>query len=613
MCSTGLDEFLSAFSLPTGFPGKQAGSKAIKDKKELFPNALDGQWERPPTSLRELTMMKVMDSITDKPNWNQKVFDEAIAAKWRAELLENDSLDISEEMFDFMDKELKYKAKVFEKTGAVVAYDTGVVKSDSVIPESLKLELRAAAAKLEDVPEKQKDWHPGSNNQVLDLVHPSLYPLVYSQSRVVAGPPISVDEALSRTGEGEVLPKIPEVGKEQRRRNREFNQASHYSKNFQWLPCEVALRRQQTQDEKTEDSRGSYRCEITSYINNLHPRDHRDLYAVIERIITRVVPLWNMTLSTLRCPQTLRISIGGPIYRKEDQTQPEQLDDEDSDAYWDRMEVWKNERPLLPPEPEIFGYILPEMKRFYGGGEIDDLEDKREKSYSVRLENDYNNLQVIVKLANIHLTPEKPKYSGGTWHVEGQLNERICATALYYYDSDNITESRLAFRQHVSEYAVEYDYEQDDHRWLKEYYGCENGDPLVQDVGSVECKEGRLLTFPNVFMHKVLPFELADKTRPGHRKILALFLVDPNLKILSTAHVPPQRRDWWERETKWSEQVLRRLPAELQLMVENNRDGAPFTEEVAKEIRVKLMDERKVFRRKVVDAWHEDTFSLCEH
>jgi hypothetical protein len=24
-----------------------------------------------------------------------------------------------------------------------------------------------------------KDWHPGSNGQVLDLVHPSLYPIIY--------------------------------------------------------------------------------------------------------------------------------------------------------------------------------------------------------------------------------------------------------------------------------------------------------------------------------------------------------------------------------------------------------------------------------------------------
>ena len=29
--------------------------------------------------------------------------------------------------------------------------------------------------------------------------------------------------------------------------------------------------------------------------------------------------------------------------------------------------------------------------------------------------------QAIAKLANIHLTPEKPRYEGGSWHVEGQL------------------------------------------------------------------------------------------------------------------------------------------------------------------------------------------------
>jgi hypothetical protein len=34
-------------------------------------------------------------------------------------------------------------------------------------------------------------------------------------------------------------------------------------------------------------------------------------------------------------------------------------------------------------------------------------------------------LQVIVKLANIELTPEKPEYDGGSWHVEGQMVRRI--------------------------------------------------------------------------------------------------------------------------------------------------------------------------------------------
>ena len=34
-------------------------------------------------------------------------------------------------------------------------------------------------------------------------------------------------------------------------------------------------------------------------------------------------------------------------------------------------------------------------------------------------------LQIIVKVANIHLTPEKPRYKGGSWHVEGMANESM--------------------------------------------------------------------------------------------------------------------------------------------------------------------------------------------
>jgi hypothetical protein len=154
-------------------------------------------------------------------------------------------------------------------------------------------------------------------------------------------------------------------------------------------------------------------------------------------------------------------------------------------------------------------------------------------------------LQIIVKLANIDLTPEKPDYEGGNWHVEGQLNEHICATALYYYDNENITNSHLAFRQSCIDSTLEMGYEQDEHDFMSAVFGCEPDGPAVQEVGSVLCKEGRLLTFPNILQHRILPFKLADATKPGHRKILALFLVDPGIRIISTANVPPQQRDWW--------------------------------------------------------------------
>lgn len=111
-------------------------------------------------------------------------------------------------------------------------------------------------------------------------------------------------------------------------------------------------------------------------------------------------------------------------------------------------------------------------------------------------------LQVIVKMASIELTPEKPEFPVGGWHVEGQMNEKICATALYYLDSDNITDDSLSFRMQIPE-GIEEDFEvgQDAYHWLEQIYGtalgCGNG-PRLQNYGSVQTRQGRLLAFPNV-------------------------------------------------------------------------------------------------------------------
>ena len=50
-------------------------------------------------------------------------------------------------------------------------------------------------------------------------------------------------------------------------------------------------------------------------------------------------------------------------------------------------------------------------------------------------------------------------------------------------------------------------------RWLADIFGCQNWSGAIQDVGSVETREGRLITFPNVLQHRVLPFKLADPTK----------------------------------------------------------------------------------------------------
>lgn len=71
------------------------------------------------------------------------------------------------------------------------------------------------------------------------------------------------------------------------------------------------------------------------------------------------------------------------------------------------------------------------------------------------------------------------------------------------------------------------------------------GSPCLQNYGSVATREGRLFAFLNVFHHRVSGFKLADPSKPGHRRFIALWLVDPSTRIISTANVPPQQAEWW--------------------------------------------------------------------
>ncbi len=67
------------YVLQDGFPGKQfyrVGS---------FDGALDAESDL--LQMREVAMMILMDRLTDKPNWHDKVFDDTVVAKWRREAL----------------------------------------------------------------------------------------------------------------------------------------------------------------------------------------------------------------------------------------------------------------------------------------------------------------------------------------------------------------------------------------------------------------------------------------------------------------------------------------------------------------------------------------------
>jgi len=69
-------------------------------------------------------------------------------------------------------------------------------------------------------------------------------------------------------------------------------------------------------------------------------------------------------------------------------------------------------------------------------------------------------------------TPENPKYAGGTWHVEGMMNEAVVSTGIYYYDENNITSSKLAFRAPIDELS-RMNYLQDDDEGTRMVWGID--------------------------------------------------------------------------------------------------------------------------------------------
>ena len=157
--------------------------------------------------------MDMINRITDKPDWQKKVFDEEIVAKWRTEFLGagpsledgperdamaevemkvddtaqsegeqvetngNDSEDSAEsdeeekehakttshitpKMVDWAIAEARYKADIFKQAKCIEALD-GVWKSDSVIPDKLKLQLQEAVKPLENVPDVSHETQSG--------------------------------------------------------------------------------------------------------------------------------------------------------------------------------------------------------------------------------------------------------------------------------------------------------------------------------------------------------------------------------------------------------------------------------------------------------------------
>lgn len=246
----------------------------------------------------------------------------------------------------------------------------------------MREKLLAAVAPLEDVPDPEKDWHPGSDGLVLDLVHPSLYPIIYGRT-VIKGSGSDTPTVLAAP---QLVP--------------DDDECQFTSRRFQWLPSDFFV-----------DHDGKVTLK-SPYINNVHPLQHESLYSVIPEILQRAVPMFERVLSDdLRALLPMRIATSTNGWGSEETADciwdghSPYPNSSSEDEYWNDTDAWIERRT---------DFKTPDARDHYDG----DLEIMRDQ---ISLKD--RTLQVIVKLANIVLTPEKPSYPGGKWHVEGSFQQ----------------------------------------------------------------------------------------------------------------------------------------------------------------------------------------------
>ncbi|KAJ5115280.1 Protein of unknown function DUF4246 [Penicillium alfredii] len=595
------DRFLlPGYGRPLDFAPREKNIYGV-ERRSMFPSALDdrdiqhGYADLPVQTLREIQMVDVMEDLTDIPEWWKKIFQPGVAEDWKKNAMDTRA-DITLNMAEWIIEELKFKAMIYDATDVVALYNGDVTKSDTIVPQSVVQELKNSVPDLEfDEPELQF-YNPGSYKKQRDFLAMALYPLVYGKSRILPDKLITLDNALEHAGQGEVIPVPQETGITRediawRVLSRADIQVRPYSRWFQVLPTDFELR---------DDNR----WHIATYINNLHPVKHRNIYKLIEEAFNCLVPQWNATLTPLKDMLHSRARI--EYHKAEYYPLPKDIADqipkiqprEAQTEFDERYEKWCIEtyRSIQPDAGTFLPWAVPPwlMNKL-----PEDLPSPVRIEQGVELNKDYGEcgLQVITRILGVDLKPEDP-YFQSDWHVEGQMNEHICAAAFLTYDSENMEEAYMEFRNMVETATLaEVEHEPNDFIWLRQVYGMENGEPSVQCSGSIRCKVGRTVMYPSTVQHRLTRFELKDKTKPGYARALVFLLVDPNIRIISTANIPPQRLDWTLSDDKREDEDLSTSMARLALQNRDKRGSMPVSLNEALATRIDLLNEIIEFTR----------------
>ena len=296
--------------LVPGFaPGLAVGLE-LKPAERFAHGAHD--WSQPRLTAREMAMLRLINHVTDLPDWQIRVLEpdesEAIAALRQEALTNLTGPLISPRTWEWCLTELRDKAAVFKETGLIAVLDSAscIIKSDVLVSRGVLDQLRtgidsflAEMSPGQEPPDLHRVLEPSSSDRIVDLIDPALFPLIYGRTKVLTERgALDLANALASIGQGATAPpptREPLSQDELSMSMLEYGspwdhwtlaRPYRYSHHSQWLPCEVSF----------TGEPGTTSVRITSYINNLHPISQRSLYRTIEEAISLSIKPWNEVL-----------------------------------------------------------------------------------------------------------------------------------------------------------------------------------------------------------------------------------------------------------------------------------------------------------------------------
>lgn len=136
-------------------------------------------WHMNLATVHQRAMYWFINEATDEEDWEAKFCPTyqhaATIARWRDRVAKgiNDDLKFlkhgfSDAMFDRCLRELKFKAEEYQRSGIVAVFDGAgaAFKSDRAVSPALHARLLESMKPFENIPEEDKDWHPGSRGTV---------------------------------------------------------------------------------------------------------------------------------------------------------------------------------------------------------------------------------------------------------------------------------------------------------------------------------------------------------------------------------------------------------------------------------------------------------------